>query len=111
MRVAAQYDATGITGYTLHSPAGFWQFDALDDALAFARERGREEAIRGAYEAGATDIQVEEEASEERAVSAIGGEVLYLGTQLRFTAAGRPDLGKTSEAFGDFGSLTPEETA
>lgn len=93
MRIAAQYDVTGITGYTLHSPAGLWEFRELEQALAFARERGRELAIRGARAAGAAAVQVEEESFEERAATALGGEPLYLGTRLRFTGVGRPELG------------------
>ncbi len=92
MRLVAQYEVTGITGYTLHSSAGLWEFKELEQALAFARERGRELAIQGARAAGAATVQVEEEALEERA-TALDGEPLYLGTRLRFTGIGRPDLG------------------
>ncbi len=93
MRITAQYEVTGITGYTLHSPAGLWEFRELEQALAFARERGRELAIQGARAAGAATVQVKEESLEERAATALSGEPLYLGTRLRFTGVGRPDLG------------------
>ncbi|MCS7220968.1 MAG: hydantoinase/oxoprolinase family protein [Anaerolineae bacterium] len=91
MRVIAHYDVTGITGYTLHSPTGLWEFSELEEALAFAREQGRELAIRGARAAGAAMVQVEEESTEECATTALDEKPLYLGTRLRFTGVGRPD--------------------
>ncbi len=92
MHITAQYDVTGITGYALHSTAGLWEFESLDEALTFARERGRELAAAGARAAGATEIGIEEEIEEEKATTSWGGDALYLGTRLRFTAIGRPDL-------------------
>jgi N-methylhydantoinase A/oxoprolinase/acetone carboxylase beta subunit len=92
MRITAEYEVTGISGYTLHSTAGLWRFEELEDARAFAQERGRELALAGARAAGATEIQLHEEVSDESAASALGGDALYLGTYLCFTAAGRPDL-------------------
>ncbi len=106
MHVAAEYDVTGITGYTLHSTVGLWRFDQLPDALEFARARGRAAAIAGAQAAGATEIQVQEEVRDEQAISALGGDALYLGTHLRFTAAGRPDFDGALAGLKEHGAAT-----
>ena len=59
-------------------------------------ERGHALAVDGARAAGAAEIQVQEERDEEQAVTALGGDALYLGTRFRFIAAGRPDLKGTT---------------
>lgn len=92
VRIVAQYEVSGITAYTLHSAAGMWTSDELEEALAFAREHGRALATAGARAAGAGEVQIEEEEREERAVTSWGGNPLYLGTRLRFTAIGRPNF-------------------
>lgn len=90
--IRAEYDVTGITGYTVHTPLDRREFDRLEQAVVYARERGRELAIRGAREAGAGAVVVEEAVEEISGTTSWAEQGLYLGTRFRFVGIGRPAL-------------------
>lgn len=75
----------GIKGYILYSPRGKKNFRELQRAVDYGLEVGRELAIREAQEAGAEDPEVKIERED------LGQEV-YLGTTLKITALGRPQV-------------------
>ena len=91
--VEPEDDLTGIVGYRAHTPGERREFKELAAALAYARQAGREHALEAARRAGAEDVVVEEERSDQSGSVAVGlGGSLYLGSRLSFTAIGRPRL-------------------
>ena len=91
--VNAEYDVGGIEGYVVHTPEARRSFTDLAEALAYAEESGRRLAVEAARRAGAEEAVVEAERVDEQGTVAVGrGAALYLGSRLRFTAAGRPRL-------------------
>jgi len=79
--------------YRVHAPGALYYYRELSDAVAFARDHGRELAIAGATEQGAGDIQVRIEQNDHTAPVALGyGDHLYLSTDLDIAAVGRPYL-------------------
>ncbi|MDI7275445.1 MAG: hydantoinase/oxoprolinase family protein [Anaerolineae bacterium] len=93
VRVEPEYDVTGIGSYQVYSSEDRREFVDLDEALSYAREAGRRLAVESARRAGAEEIVVHEERQDQRGSLAEPGDSLYLGTRLRFTAAGRPRMG------------------
>jgi N-methylhydantoinase A/oxoprolinase/acetone carboxylase beta subunit len=93
--VEPEYNIAGIASYRVYSSAEMREFATLEEALAYASEAGRELAMAAARRAGAEDIVVHEEQQDQRGSLAEPGDSLYLGTRLRFTAAGRPRLAAT----------------
>ncbi len=90
--VEPEYVVGGIASYRVYSSAAWREFGTLEEALAYAAEAGRELAMSAARRAGAEEIVVHEERQEQQGSLAEPGDSLYLGTRLRFTAAGRPRL-------------------
>lgn len=78
-------------GYRLYLDADIRDFEQLEEAMAYAQKRGMKLAREKARAAGATEIEISMEHKNHRATLAGGwGDVLYLGTELRFIAVGRP---------------------
>ncbi len=91
--VEPEYTALGIAGYSVHTPEERRHFAELDAALAYGEATGRRLAADAARRAGAEEAVVEERRHDQKGtVAADLGEALYLGSQLRFTAAGRPKM-------------------
>jgi N-methylhydantoinase A/oxoprolinase/acetone carboxylase beta subunit len=81
----------GGGAFRLHMAGDIQVFDDLERAVAYAEERGKELARARAVAAGAAEIAVEMRRDDRQAAIAAGwGNKLYLGTDLRFTAVGRP---------------------
>lgn len=76
-----------IEEYTVHLPEARRSFTDLDQALAEATQVAKEVATRQAASAGAEEVALEVEREDIGIVS-----VVYLGTDLRITATGRPRL-------------------
>jgi N-methylhydantoinase A/oxoprolinase/acetone carboxylase beta subunit len=75
----------------LHLPEGVRDFGDLEEAVAYARRVMGDWMADLARQAGAAQVEVQVQ-REDRAVTvkAGWGDELYLGTELIFTAAGRP---------------------
>jgi len=96
--VNANYDLAGIAGYVVHTPEERRSFADLAQALAYAEASGQRLAAEAAQRAGAVEAVVEAERLDQKGTVAAGrGAALYLGTRLRFTAAGRPRLGNEGQ--------------
>ena len=92
--VNAEYDLAGIEGYVVHTPEERRSFADLGEAMAYAEASGRRLVAEAARRAGADEMVIEAERLDEKGTVAAGrGSALYLGSRLRFTAAGRPMLG------------------
>jgi N-methylhydantoinase A/oxoprolinase/acetone carboxylase beta subunit len=76
--------------FRLHLPEGVRDFPALDEAVRFAEETMAERAETMARKAGAHHIEVRVEREDRTAP--VRGDHLYLGTEMTFTAVGRPSL-------------------
>jgi len=93
VQVDPQYTVAGISGYSVYTSEERREFTDLEEALAYAREAGRRLALELAQRAGAGQVVVEEERHDQTGSVALdAGDSLYLGTRLRFTAAGRPRM-------------------
>lgn len=91
--IEPQYAITGITGYRVHTTEERREFRELEAALAYADAAGRRLALEAARRAGAGEPIVEVERHDQSgSVASDRGSSLYLGTRLRFTAAGRPRM-------------------
>ncbi|MGQ9684136.1 MAG: hydantoinase/oxoprolinase family protein [Anaerolineae bacterium] len=90
--VEPEYNVSGIGGYTVHTAEEQRAYASLDEAISYAREAGVRLARAAAARAGAEDAIVEEERTDQSGTVAEGRDSLYLGTRLRFTAAGKPRL-------------------
>jgi hypothetical protein len=79
------------SGLRLHLPEGVRDFGDLEEAVAYARRVMGDWMVDLARQAGAAQVEVQVQ-REDRAVTvkAGWGDELYLGTELIFTAAGRP---------------------
>ena len=81
----------GQSRFRLHLGGETEVFDALEEAVAHAERQGKALARAKASSAGAVEITVEMIRQDNTADIAAGwGQTLYLGTDLRFTAVGRP---------------------
>lgn len=79
----------------LYSPEGVWEFDLLEEAKEKAMALGRRLAEKRAKEAGADKVEIQVEENDHYVQVAYGwGDKLYLGSDLIFTAVGRPRLGR-----------------
>ena len=91
--VAPEYAPSGIVGYRAHTPEERREFDDLKSVLAYARASGRRLALDAARRAGADEVVVEEERTDQKGtVAGDFDDSLYLGSRLRFTAVGRPRI-------------------
>ncbi len=78
-----------------HMPDGVHDFESLDAAVAYAGEIAFPQVEEMARQAGAEQIEVRMERTDQRAPTARGGgEDIYLGTELTFTAVGRPSMAR-----------------
>ncbi len=81
----------GDLHFRLHLPDGVRDFDALEDAVDHAYQVTPERLRALARQAGAEQVEVRVERVDRRAPLRAGwGEKVYLGTELTFTAVGRP---------------------
>lgn len=79
----------------LLGPTGFQEFVTLDEALEVAIPLGQSMVSERARLAGAGEFEVQTERHDQTAQVASGwGDEIYLGTELVFTAVGRPSLVK-----------------
>jgi N-methylhydantoinase A/oxoprolinase/acetone carboxylase beta subunit len=76
--------------FRLHLPDGVRDFSTLAESVRYAEERMTERAERIAREAGAHHIEVRVEREDKTAP--VRGDRIYLGTEMTFTAVGRPSL-------------------
>jgi N-methylhydantoinase A/oxoprolinase/acetone carboxylase beta subunit len=75
----------------LHLPQGVHDFAELEDAVARAREEMEPWVADQAQQAGATQVEVRMTRHDRAALVKAGwGDRIYLGTELVFTATGRP---------------------
>lgn len=79
--------------FRAHLPQGVYDADHLDDAVRRAEQVTLPHVEQLAREAGAEQIEVHTVRVDHQAPTARGGDV-YLGTELIFTAAGRPSMVK-----------------
>jgi len=73
----------------VHLPEGHHDFAALEPAVEYARERMIPRIEAQAHQAGADQVEVRMRRVDKR-VRVPGAKKLYLGTELFFTASGRP---------------------
>jgi N-methylhydantoinase A/oxoprolinase/acetone carboxylase beta subunit len=76
--------------FRLHLPDGVCDFSTLAESVRYAEERMTHRAEAMAREAGAHHIEVRVEREDRTAP--VRGDRLYLGTEMTFTAVGRPGL-------------------
>ncbi|MGD9001607.1 MAG: hydantoinase/oxoprolinase family protein [Anaerolineae bacterium] len=76
--------------FRLHLPDGVHDFPTLAEAVRYAEEKMTHRAQAMAREAGAHHIEVRVEREDK--IAPVRGDRLYLGTQMTFTAVGRPSL-------------------
>jgi N-methylhydantoinase A/oxoprolinase/acetone carboxylase beta subunit len=75
----------------LHLPDGVHDFALLEEAVAFAQGRMHAWLEAHARQAGAAQVEIQIERRDTYVPVGAGfGEQIYLGTELTFTAAGRP---------------------
>ena len=75
----------------LHLPQGVLDFDSADQAVAHAQQQIPPWLAARAREAGAAQVEVQMVREDKEVLVRAGwGDKLYLGTELTFTAAGRP---------------------
>jgi hypothetical protein len=75
----------------LHLPQGVRDFHGLEEAIAFAKEQMQTWMEATAQQAGAAQVEVQMSRHDREVLVKAGwGDRLYLGTELTFTAAGRP---------------------
>jgi N-methylhydantoinase A/oxoprolinase/acetone carboxylase beta subunit len=76
--------------FRLHLPDGVRDFSTLAESVRYAEEKMTERAETMAREAGAHHIEVRVEREDKTAP--VRGDRIYLGTEMTFTAVGRPSL-------------------
>jgi len=77
----------------LHLPDGVHDFASLEESVAYARRVMSDHLRTLAGQAGADQAEVQiERVDHEASVQAEWGQRIYLGTELTFTAVGRPSL-------------------
>jgi len=76
----------------LHMPESLREFATVDDAIRYAEQTLIPYVTRLAHDAGAEHVEVQVTRHDRKAPTARGGEEIYLGTELTFTATGRPRL-------------------
>ena len=81
----------------LHLPEGVQDFALLEEAVACAQERMVPWMEERARQAGAGAVEVHMARRDSEAVVRVGwGDKIYLGTELAFTAVGRPSPARES---------------
>ena len=76
--------------FRLHMPEGVRDFPTLGESVRYAEEKMVARAETLARDAGAQHIEVRVERVDRTAP--VRGDRLYLGTEMTFTAVGRPSL-------------------
>jgi N-methylhydantoinase A/oxoprolinase/acetone carboxylase beta subunit len=76
--------------FRLHLPDGVQDFSTLDESVRYAEQKMTDRAETMAREAGAHHIEVRVEREDRTAP--VRGDRIYLGTEMTFTAVGRPSL-------------------
>ena len=83
--------------HRLHLGTEIIDFGDLEKAVAYAKEKGTALAREKAILAGASEVEVRVERRDHRPRVAAGwGMSVYLGTELRFIATGRPGVWRDS---------------
>ncbi len=83
--------------FRLHLPDGVHDFADLEEAVGHARREMTAHVEALAHQAGAGQVEVRMARTDRRAGVAVGwGEKVYLGTELIFTAVGRPSPARRS---------------
>jgi N-methylhydantoinase A/oxoprolinase/acetone carboxylase beta subunit len=77
--------------FRLHLPDGVHDFPTVDKAVAYAQRVVPARLEEQAGQAGADQVEVRMARLDHEAPTALGDQV-YLGTELTFTAVGRPSL-------------------
>jgi N-methylhydantoinase A/oxoprolinase/acetone carboxylase beta subunit len=80
----------GEDEFRLHLPDGIHDFPTLTECVRYAEETMAEKAEAMAQEAGAHHVEVRIEREDKTAP--VRGNRIYLGTEMTFTAVGRPRL-------------------
>ena len=81
----------GDQAFRLLLPDGMHDFETLEEAVSYAQQIMPERLIALTRQAGADQVEVKVERMDRRAPVRMGwGEKIYLGTDLTFTAVGRP---------------------
>jgi N-methylhydantoinase A/oxoprolinase/acetone carboxylase beta subunit len=80
----------GEDEFRLHLPDGVHDFPTLTECVRHAEETMAERAETMAQEAGAHHVEVRIEREDKTAP--VRGDRIYLGTEMTFTAVGRPSL-------------------
>jgi len=84
--------------FRLHLPDGVHDFPTLKQAVAYAQEVVPMRLEELARQAGAAQVEVQMSRRDREAPVAGGwGQRVYLGTELTFTAVGRPSLAREGE--------------
>lgn len=76
--------------FRLHLPDGVYDFPTLDAAVCYAEKTISERIDGTARQAGAEHVEVRSE--REDTIAPVQGDRIYLGTEIVFTAVGRPRL-------------------
>jgi len=77
--------------FRLHLPDGIHDFRALEEAVEYAQEIMQKRLKEQALQVGAEQVEVQIEREDQNAEIGAGWDTLiYLGTDLTFTAVGRP---------------------
>jgi N-methylhydantoinase A/oxoprolinase/acetone carboxylase beta subunit len=76
--------------FRLHLPNGVQDFPTLTECVRYAEETVSESVRAMAREAGADHVEVHVEREDK--VAPVRGDRVYLGTEMTFTAVGRPGL-------------------
>jgi N-methylhydantoinase A/oxoprolinase/acetone carboxylase beta subunit len=75
----------------LHLPCGVYDFHDREEAVAYADEQMRPWMEALAHQAGAAQVEVQMSREDREVLVKAGwGDQIYLGTELTFTAVGRP---------------------
>jgi N-methylhydantoinase A/oxoprolinase/acetone carboxylase beta subunit len=91
----------GDDGFRVHLPDGVRDFEDLEEAVLHTREAMSSRVRMMAQQAGAAQAEVRITRHDRRAQVGGGwGEVVYLGTELVFTAVGRPSAAHPSSVVG-----------
>ncbi|HUX77756.1 MAG TPA: hydantoinase/oxoprolinase family protein [Anaerolineae bacterium] len=81
----------GSQRFRLHLPDGVHDFGSLEESVAYAHQVVPDRLRTLAHQAGADQVEMRTNRVDHNApVRAAWGQEIYLGTQLTFTAVGRP---------------------
>ncbi|MBW2094319.1 MAG: hydantoinase/oxoprolinase family protein [Deltaproteobacteria bacterium] len=91
----------GGTAFRLHLPKGVCDFADLEKAVSYARSVMRSYMESLARKAGAEDVEVRMVRRDHRETPKLGwAQVIYLDTELVFTAVGRPGISEAWDVPG-----------